>query len=659
MTAHREHEAPPLHLPHDNGTDQDLDRRSARSLRRAANSEVTVAGRRALVVQLNDTGSGIAEMATFLRVKRPGLEQLTATHIPRVAIYLRVSTEEQARVGGQAEGFSIPYQRDACLTKVRDLGGILAGEYVDAGESAKSADRPELQRMLKDLKAKRIDYVLVHKIDRLARNRADDVAINTAIAAAGAKLISVAEPVDETPAGKLLYNMMAGVAQYHSDNLAVEVLKGMVTKAKMGGTPYRAPLGYLNHQEIHDGIVVRSIVLDPERAPLIRWAFEQYALGIWSLSRLVDALNSQGLTSRPTPKRPAKPISLNGIHFLMRNPYYIGVVPYRGVFHEGKHEPLVSVELWLRVQDVLTAHRVSGDKQFKYEHYLKGSIFCGQCGARLVYSRNRGRGGVYEYFDCLSKKTKRRPCTQRAVRLHKVEAGVERLYEHFHLSAARATQIRDAVLTELAADRDEADREVQRALKRLRAATDQQAKLLQAHYAGAVPLELMKAEMERLTSEKAQAERSIASAKSSVADLETTLNAALKIATECHTYYHEAEPAIRRRLNQGFFKKLYIHEDGQVDRFELTEPFATLLDRSLPGVLANQRQSRLAGDLAEHQEHRLDTEITAEDRTSPSAVLAKTFTCVSKTDQPDGGAIRLGLNIHDVVLGEGVEPPKT
>lgn len=81
---------------------------------------------------------------------------------------------------------------------MRQLGGILVDEYVDAGESAKSAHRPELQRMLRELKQRRIDYVIVHKIDRLARNRADDVEINTAIVRAGAKLLSVAEPVDET-----------------------------------------------------------------------------------------------------------------------------------------------------------------------------------------------------------------------------------------------------------------------------------------------------------------------------------------------------------------------------------------------------------------------------------------------------------------------------
>lgn len=101
----------------------------------------------------------------------------------------------------------------------------MVGEYLDAGESARSSNRPELQRMLAALRAKHVDLVIVHKIDRLARNRNDDVDINRSIAQAGAKLISAVEPIDDSPSGRLLYNVMADVAQYHSDNLALEVLK--------------------------------------------------------------------------------------------------------------------------------------------------------------------------------------------------------------------------------------------------------------------------------------------------------------------------------------------------------------------------------------------------------------------------------------------------
>jgi hypothetical protein len=168
------------------------------------------------------------------------------------------------------------------------------------------------------------------------------------------------------------------------------------------------------------------------------------------------------------------------------------------------------------VQDVLSAHHVAGDKEFKHHQYLKGSIFCGECGARLVFTRNRGHGGVYEYYDCLSKKTRRRACSRRLVRLEKIERGVERFYGSFRITRAKAEQIQASVLGELAATRDDATREERRARKRLQDAEEQQAKLLRAHYAEAVPLELMKSEMARLTREKSEAERSLASSQLSV-----------------------------------------------------------------------------------------------------------------------------------------------
>src|SRR5438105_14902926 len=87
-------------------------------------------------------------------------------------IYLRVSTKEQTQRDGDPEGYSIPAQREACKRKAISLGAVVVEEFVDRGESARSADRPELQRLLAHVKANRVDYVIVHKVDRLARNRA-------------------------------------------------------------------------------------------------------------------------------------------------------------------------------------------------------------------------------------------------------------------------------------------------------------------------------------------------------------------------------------------------------------------------------------------------------------------------------------------------------
>lgn len=645
----------PTYTDADQGTDQDMDKRAGATIERSTRHQRNRPDRGALIARLNDPESSLGEMVDYLAGKTGSRDRITAGHIPRIVIYLRVSTEEQAKMGGEAEGYSIPYQRDACTMKVRQLSGILVAEYVDAGESAKSAHRPQLQKMLRELKVKKIDYVIVHKIDRLARNRADDVEINALIARAGARLVSVAEPVDETPAGKLLYNMMADVAQYHSDNLAVEVLKGMDTKAKRGGTPYRAPLGYLNRQEFIDNVRRSYVVLDPERAPLIRWAFEQYALGDWAIRQIVDALNAQGLRSRTSRKLVGKPLTISGVHHMLRNPYYMGVVPYRGIYHEGKHEPLISADLWLRVQDMLTAHHLAGEKERKHPHYLKGTIFCGECGARLIYSRNRGHGGEYEYYTCLSRRTGRRPCTRKPVRLERIEDGVAWFYAAFQVGPERAERIRVGVRDELAVDREQAARETERARLRIIRLQDQRKKLLAAHYAGAVPVDMLKEEMDRFTGEMADAETAAQAASRSVTDLEGTLDKALTIASNCAREYlaTDAKPAIRRMFNQGLFRALYIGTDGGVERFDMTEPFATLLDRNLLRDLAEERKAGRHPTTAIPSQ---DDNLEAEHRSQPSAVLANSFVCPSKSDKPDGGAVRLGLHMITLVPAAGTAP---
>lgn len=145
----------------------------------------------------------------------------------RAVLYLRVSTEEQADTDYNAEGYSLPAQREACLRVADQLNAWVVAEYVDRGESAKSAKRPELQRMLKRLQDQGdVDYVIVHKVDRLARNRQDDVEIDLIIRSSGARLVSASENIDDTPHGKLIRNIMADFAQYYSDNLATEAKKG-------------------------------------------------------------------------------------------------------------------------------------------------------------------------------------------------------------------------------------------------------------------------------------------------------------------------------------------------------------------------------------------------------------------------------------------------
>jgi site-specific DNA recombinase len=140
----------------------------------------------------------------------------------QAVIYLRVSAKEQAEKGGEAEGYSIPAQRGV-RRKAASLKAAVIEEFPERGESAKTADRPELQRMLEFVTEHAVKYVIVQKVDRLARSRADDVVINLALKQAGAELVSVSENIDQTPSGLLPHGIMSSIAEFYSHNLAAEV----------------------------------------------------------------------------------------------------------------------------------------------------------------------------------------------------------------------------------------------------------------------------------------------------------------------------------------------------------------------------------------------------------------------------------------------------
>ncbi|MEU8717548.1 recombinase family protein [Streptomyces sp. NPDC048663] len=507
-------------------------------------------------------------------------EKEASAHIPVGAVavtYLRVSTKEQAQKGGQAEGFSIPAQREALRRKAETLDAAIVAEFVDAGESAKSADRPDLKRMLAYLAKHRVDYVLVHKIDRLARNRVDDIEITMAIKKAGATLVSATENIDETPSGMLLHGIMSSIAEFYSRNLATEVHKGMSQKAIAGGTPGRVPLGYRNVGRTTDeGREERTVEVDPERADLIAWAYAAYATGEWTLRSMADELEVRGLTTRKTPKLAARPVKPNVLHAILTNPYYKGEVIYRGVSHAGRHQSLTDLVTWEKVQDVFASHLV-GEKQREHPHYLKSSIFCGACGSRLIITNAKNRHGtVYPYFVCLGRHQKTTACTRKAMLTAKVERLIEEHWATVQLDPALRETL-ERTLREVLVEHHRQDEEERRRLKSEQARlTAQRQKLVEAIYSGAMPLDMIAGEQERIGSRLAAVQERLDAATTASGKLEANLSAALNLAGNCRAAYRMAEPSVRRMFNQAFFTRLLIHEDDGVHG-QRAEPFDVLL----------------------------------------------------------------------------------
>jgi site-specific DNA recombinase len=161
--------------------------------------------------------------------------------VKRAVLYLRVSSRGQLETDYDDDGLSIAAQRERCEQKACELGAEIVGEYIERAQSAKTNDRPELNAMLSRIKEQHdVDFVILWKVDRFARDRRDDANMLFEIELAGARLVSATENIDHTPAGRLMHGMLATFAEYYSRNLANEVLKGLTEKAKRGGTPGRS-----------------------------------------------------------------------------------------------------------------------------------------------------------------------------------------------------------------------------------------------------------------------------------------------------------------------------------------------------------------------------------------------------------------------------------
>ena len=498
--------------------------------------------------------------------------------VKRAVLYLRVSSRGQLETDYDEDGLSIAAQRERCAQKAAEFGAVVVDEYIERAESAKTNQRPELNIMLKRIKEQRdIDYVICWKVDRFARNRRDDANMLFEIELAGARLISATENIDQTPAGRLMHGMLASFAEYYSRNLANEVLKGSTEKAKRGGTPGRARLGYLNvREQLPQGGEVRTIAIDPERAPLIRWAFETYATGLYSTADMTLLLDARGLRTRGDRRRAPQALGQSSIHDMLSSPYYAGIVTYRGKNYPGRHEPLISEELFDRVQAVLQSHNHAGERDRTHLHYLKGTIRCGTCGARLVYSQNKGNGGIYEYFVCPYYQNGKCPQGYQPVDL--VEAAIENHYRGVAITDAEREEIRQAITNDLSERAKVAQQEIDRCHGVLDEVKEQERKLLNMHYEDRITGELFDDEQNRLRQRRQDAETLIARLNLGYQDIAATLDLALEILGEdLYDLYQRADDTIRRLLNQAIFNALYVC-DETITATELTGPFAALCD---------------------------------------------------------------------------------
>jgi len=562
----------------------------------------------------------------------------------RAVSYLRVSSSAQAEKDYDSEGYSLPAQRAACARKAASLGADVVEVYVERGESGTSTRRRSaLSAMLERVSAGDIDFVIVHKVDRLARRRADDSVIAQAIRSSGATLVSVSENIDESPSGMLLHGIMASIAEFYSMNLAAEVMKGTTEKAKRGGTPGRAKLGYLNVRETVDGREIRTIAVDPVRGPLITQAFKLYSTGQYSLSELAAILEARGLRNRPRRGNPETALGVNRLATMLRSDYYIGIVRYAGKTSQGRHPKLIDEQTFQQVQEVMDAQRQSGERCWRHHSYLRGTVYCGECDGRLIYTRAKGQAGaIYEYFVCTGRQ--QGSCSQPHHRVQAVEQAIEDVYAENELTDSRREEIRMAVRAYVATLDQQAGPERQEIAANLSRLAGQEKKLLQAHYDDNITVELFAEEQQRIRRERIAAQKRQAELEVDHSQTLKTLDTALSLTDEIQTAYVLAKPTTRRVFNQAIYERIWIDRE-HVAGTQLASPFAEIhaLDQHLPRAAETGAQPAPDAAAAQFDHWTLDgrtLRARARKKRTSTAILS-----------------RGGSNVEAMVRMRGLEPP--
>lgn len=330
-----------------------------------------------------------------------------------IACYSRVSTTEQAE-----HGYSLDEQRTRMESYCKAMSWTVFAHYTDGGFSGGNTDRPALQAMIRDVQEKRVEKVLVWKLDRLSRSQLDTLyLIEKVFLANNVDFVSMQENFDTSTAfGRAMIGILAVFAQLEREQIKERMMVGKVARSKQGlwHGGGLVPVGY----EYRDG----KLDVVPYEAMQIREAFDLYLAGT-PVRRIETIFWERGYVHK------YGKWSGRRLHDVLTNDIYIGNITYQGKTVSGQHEPIVSREIFAAVQERIAATHYS--KAHEASRYLlTGFVFCARCGARYGSQIRRTKYGEYRYYACYSRhkvaqRMIRDPnCTNKTWRMEELDAAV-------------------------------------------------------------------------------------------------------------------------------------------------------------------------------------------------------------------------------------------
>ena len=321
--------------------------------------------------------------------------------IKTAVIYARYSSANQTEQ-------SIEGQVRVCKTWCKNNGIAVADMYIDRAASASKdlEKRVQFLKMIKDAEKHQFDAVIVYKLDRFSRSRYDMATYKYKLKKNGVQLISATENISTDPVGIILESVLEGMAEFYSAELSQKIHRGLRESAykhkSIGGS---IPLGYKS--------VDKKLVIDEEKAPIVREAYELYAKGT-TVAEICRILNEKGYTS-------SKGAKFNKASFtkIFRNEKYIGIYRFHDYVAYDAIPAIIDRDLWEQVQRRLKSQKPSGTFKARRVYALSGKLFCGHCGSRM--NANSNGADNYFYYQCYGKKMVKTDCHKRNMRKEYIE----------------------------------------------------------------------------------------------------------------------------------------------------------------------------------------------------------------------------------------------
>lgn len=379
---------------------------------------------------------------------------------PRVALYARCSDVKQAE-----RELSVPAQIDACVAEARRRGWQVVETYIDQAESARSARRPQFQAMISDArkKPKAFEHILVWKYSRFARSREDSVLYKAVLKRSGVRLHSLNEPVDDSPAGRMMEGILEVLDQFYSENMAEDVRRGMKKNASLGHWNGRPPLGYKVQRTGTEGSKRSVLVLDPVWEPVVRRIFK-LALAGESGNGIAYQLDKEGIRT----KRGGR-WSGTSVRRILRTETYTGTLLWgvrRGrdqradddevIRIPDAHPAFVSREDFERIEAAISSRSRKSvhPRRIPSKYLFTGLMRCCKCGATM--SGQSARNRTCFYYGCSRRmKGGKRMCDQPFLNRDETEKAVLGALTSIVLTPQNIAHILDATREELSRGSEE------------------------------------------------------------------------------------------------------------------------------------------------------------------------------------------------------------